>query len=165
LSRESKDELRQRLGDEVRANQVAVDALDDAVAAYLGINRTDLRCLDVLLQLKVTTPGELAARLGLTTGSVTAMLDRLERMGYLTRSPDPSDRRKVLVRSAPRAAQAALQLYGPLAEEGFEEVGRYTVAELELLIDFMRRSRALQESHLARIRALPRPTPQRPRSR
>lgn len=148
-------ELRQRLGAEVRANQGAVDALDEAVAAYLGINRTDLRCLDVLLQLGAATPGQLAERLRLRTGSVTAMLDRLERVGYVTRSPDPSDRRKVVVRATPDALREAQLLYDPLAEEGDREVNRYTAAELQLLLDFLRRGRELQERHLDRIRTLP----------
>jgi DNA-binding MarR family transcriptional regulator len=148
-------ELRRQLGEEVRASQSAVDALDDAAAAYLGVNRTDLRCLDVLLQLGSATPGQLAARLRLRTGSVTAMLDRLEKLGYLSRSPDPGDRRKVIVRVTPDAVREAELVYSPLAEEGERAVSRYTGAEIRLLLDFLRRGRTLQERHLDRIRALP----------
>ncbi|MGH7530012.1 MAG: MarR family transcriptional regulator, partial [Gemmatimonadales bacterium] len=100
---------------EVRAYQRAVDAFDEAAAAALGVNRTDLRCLDVLLERGSASPGELAAALGLTTGSVTAMLDRLERMGYLSRTSDPADRRRVQVRPAAAATRAADRLWGPLA--------------------------------------------------
>ena|SRR6266540_4545977 len=143
------------LGAEVRANQAAVDAFDEAVAAHLGINRTDLRCLDVLLQElgAEATPGRLGGRLGLTTGSVTAMVDRLERLGYLTRSPDPADRRKVVVRPTEAILAKTAEIYGPLAAEGEDLLSRYTVEELELIADFMRRSRELQQSHLARLRA------------
>jgi DNA-binding MarR family transcriptional regulator len=154
MSRKNRDTLRAELGTEVRALQTAVDALDEAVAEYLRINRTDLRCLDVLLQLGAATPGQLGTALGLTTGSVTAMLDRLERLGYLTRSPDPSDRRKLVVQPTPQIAEKAGGIYGPLAEAGGHSVARYTVAELELLLDFLRRSRELQEEHLGRIRAM-----------
>jgi DNA-binding MarR family transcriptional regulator len=152
MSRENRETLRTELGDEVRALQSAVDALDEAVAAHLRVNRTDLRCLDVLMQAGSATPGQLATALGLTTGSVTAMLDRLAKLGYLTRSADPADRRKVIVQPTPEAQRRAGELYGPLAAEGAHEVSRYTAAELRLLIDFVRRSRLLQERHLARIR-------------
>ena len=72
----------------MRANQAAVDALDDAAAANLGINRTDLRCIDVLLQEPdgSAIPARLAERLGISTGSVTALIDRLERLGYVARA-------------------------------------------------------------------------------
>jgi DNA-binding MarR family transcriptional regulator len=146
--------LRADLGDEARALQSAVDALDEVVAAHLGVNRTDLRCLDILLQLGSATPGKLATALGLTTGSVTTMLDRLEKLGHLRRSSDPADRRKVLVTPSDSVLRIAAELYGPLAEEGAREVARYTTAELELLIDFHRRSRLLQERHADRIRRL-----------
>lgn len=163
MSSESVESLRARLGDAVRAHQRAVDALDEAVAARLGVNRTDLRCLDVLIQEGPlvqeggATPGELASRLGLTTGSVTAMLDRLSRLGYLTREPDPSDRRRVRVRATPRAEALAMQLYGPLAEEGAAELAPYDAAELALLVDFHERARRLQERHLERIRGTDKP--------
>jgi DNA-binding MarR family transcriptional regulator len=157
MSRKTREALREELGDAVRVHQSAVDAFDEAVADHLGVNRTDLRCMDVLLRLGAATPGQLGAELRLTTGSVTAMLDRLEKLGYLNRSPDPTDRRKLVVRPTATAGRLAGELYGPLAEEGARAVARYTVAELELLIDFLRRSRQLQEEHLARVRSLPSP--------
>jgi DNA-binding MarR family transcriptional regulator len=155
MSRNKLADLRAELGDEVRAYQTMVDAFDEAAAAYLGVNRTDLRCLDVLLRLESAAPGGLAAALGLTTGSVTAMLDRLERLGYLTRAPDPADRRKVIVRPTPLAASLADEIYGPLVTEASRWIASYTAAELELLIGFMRRGQRVQERHLRRVRALP----------
>jgi DNA-binding MarR family transcriptional regulator len=154
MSRKTLEALSEALGVEVRAHQAAVDALDEAVAAHLGLNRTDLRCLDVLLQMGSASPGQLGTRLGLTTGSVTAMLDRLAKAEYLTRSPDPTDRRKVVVQPTPVVIEKAGELYGPLAEEGASDVARYTQAELELLIDFLRRGREQQEKHLTLIRAM-----------
>ncbi|HEY3008628.1 MAG TPA: MarR family transcriptional regulator [Micromonosporaceae bacterium] len=157
MSRGMKDDLRDALGASVRAFQRAVDALDEAVAAHLGVNRTDLRCLDVLIEVESATPGLLAERLGLTTGSVTAMLDRLERLGYLTRSADPADRRRVIVRPTESVVAAATDIYGPLAAAGEDMTARYTAADLRLLMDYLDRGRALQEEQVARIRSLPRP--------
>jgi DNA-binding MarR family transcriptional regulator len=129
--------------------------VDAAAAAYLQVNRTDLRCLEILTQNDSVLPSQLAAQLGLTTGSVTTMLDRLERLGYATRSADPADRRKVVIRITSKAAKKAAKLYGPLALEGDRDVlARYSAAELGVLLDFHRRSRQLQERHAARIRQL-----------
>lgn len=158
------------VGAALRAYQRAVDAFDDAAAATLGIARSDLRCLDVLLERRSTTPGELADALGLTSGSVTAMLDRLETLGYLRRAPVAADRRRVDVRPTPAALRAVGKLWGPLAGEGGRLMGHYSTAELEVLMDVLRRARELQETHTRRIRRLgqagtkPGPAPASPRS-
>jgi DNA-binding MarR family transcriptional regulator len=155
MSRETLDDLRKELGLEAQAHQAAVDAVDAAAAAYLQVNRTDLRCLEILTQNDSVLPSQLAAQLGLTTGSVTVMLDRLERLGYATRSADPADRRKVVIRITAKAAKKAAKIYGPIVLEGERDVlSRYSAAELGVLLDFHRRSRQLQERHAARIKEL-----------
>jgi DNA-binding MarR family transcriptional regulator len=154
MSRGIRESLRAELADEMRSLQTDVDALDEAVAAHLRVNRTDLRCLDVLIQAGSATPGQLGTRLGLTTGSVTAMLDRLAKLGYLTRAADPADRRKVVVAPTALALRKAGEIYGPLAEAGSRDIARYTEAELRLLLDFLRRSRKLQQEHLSRVKEL-----------
>lgn len=145
-------DIREQLGLEVQASQSAVDAFDETVAQYLGVNRTDLRCIEVLLLDQEMTPSQLGVALGLTTGSVTAMLDRLEKLGYLTRSPDPGDRRKVIVRPTEEAAAKSWELYGPIVEDGSSIPASYTDEQVELLLDFTRRSRELYERQIARLR-------------
>ena len=155
MSSETLDDLRKKLGLEGQAHQAAVDAVDAAAAAYLQVNRTDLRCLEILTQNESVLPSQLAVQLGLTTGSVTAMLDRLERLGYVTRSADPADRRKVVIRITPKAMRKAAKIYGPIVLEGDQDVlSRYSAAELRVLLDYHQRSRQLQERHAARIRQL-----------
>jgi len=155
MARETKEDLRRALAAQARLRQRAVDELDQAVADRLGVNRTDLRCLDVLLEREGATPGQLAAALGLTSGSVTTMLDRLERMGFVRRQADAVDRRKLNVIPTPKAVQAAMALYEPIVREGDGLLSRYTAEQLEVLIDYTRRDRVLQEQHAARIRSLP----------
>lgn len=75
---------------------------DELVAARLGINRTDLRCLDLLHETGNMSAGQLAVGSGLTTGATTRMLDRLERIGYIRRLPDRDDRRRVARKRAVR---------------------------------------------------------------
>ncbi|WP_405166884.1 MarR family transcriptional regulator [Nocardia sp. NBC_01499] len=154
MSRENLENLREQVGRESQALQAAVDTVDSAAAVVLGINRTDLRCLEILMAGD-STPSELTAALGLTSGSVTTMLDRLAKLDYVVRGPEPGDRRKVLVRITQEAAAKAWRIYGPIAEEGTTDVARYTADELRTILDFLRRSRELQERHHDRITALP----------
>ncbi|WP_433522815.1 MarR family winged helix-turn-helix transcriptional regulator [Nocardia pseudovaccinii] len=155
MSREKLElaELRAELGREAQALQAAVDAVDQAAATNLGVNRTDLRCLEILWHGE-STPGALAAELGLTSGSVTTMLDRLAKLGYVVRQPEPGDRRKVVIRITDAAMAKVMRIYGPIAEEGAGEVSRYSAAELRLVLDYLRRSRELQERHRTRITEL-----------
>ncbi|MEP7001038.1 MAG: MarR family transcriptional regulator [bacterium] len=155
MSRQSKAELLAALSPAFRAHQRAVDALDEAAAAVFGINRTDLRGLDVLLERGTATPTALAEELGLTSGSVTALLDRLERAGYAERAADPDDRRRTRVRPTRRAAHLAERIYGPLAGEGGQLMARYSAGELKAFLDFLQWGRALQDAHAARVRAMP----------
>src|SRR5687767_4414054 len=113
MSRDRKA-LEQELGAAMRTYQRSVDAFDEAAAIYLGVNRTDMRCLDVLLEQGQVSPGYLATALGVTTGSVTAMLDRLEKLGYVERSDDPADRRRIEVRPTAQTIALARKLWGPL---------------------------------------------------
>jgi DNA-binding MarR family transcriptional regulator len=154
MSSESRNELQQRLGEEVRSFQRSVDAGDDEIARLLGLNRTDLRCLDSLLQNGPSAPSRLATELGLTTGSVTAMLDRMEKAGYISRTPDPADRRKLIVQATPEIAQQAMEVMLPLIRDSVAEIADYTTDDLRLLLDFFRRSRGVQDRHVQRLRAL-----------
>ncbi|MEV0646749.1 MarR family transcriptional regulator [Phytomonospora sp. NPDC050363] len=154
MSSNNLGELRATLGAEVQANQSAVDAFDERAATILGINRTDMRCLEHLLSAGEAAPTELGAHLGLTTGSVTAMLDRLEKLGYLTRSPDPGDRRRVVVRATEVIRDRAGGIYQPMVEEGDRLTVDYTEEELELVIGFLRLTRGIYERQLERVRTI-----------
>jgi len=138
-------------------HQASVTDFDRELARLLGVNDTDLRCLEILLQeLPEAAPSLLATKLGLTTGSVTLMLDRLEALGYLTRSPHPTDRRKTVVRATPEIAARAHELIDPLVDEGHRDLlTHYTIAQLELITDFLRRDIDLHRRHTQRLRDLP----------
>src|SRR5690242_13043694 len=82
---------------ELRALSAEIDRLDGLAADAYGLNRTDMRCLDVLGRTGPQTPTELAHALGFTTGGITTVIDRLEQAGYARRRPDPADRRRLIV--------------------------------------------------------------------
>ncbi|MFF2556404.1 MarR family winged helix-turn-helix transcriptional regulator [Nocardia sp. NPDC058058] len=155
MSRENMETLRAQVGQESQALQAAVDGVDEAAAAVLGVNRTDLRCLEVLMRGEAT-PGQLAIELGLTSGSVTTVVDRLTKAGYVERHREDGDRRKVLIRSTPAAQAKAWEIYGPIATEGAAELSEYSAEQLNTVLEFLRRSRDLQIRHRTRIAELPR---------
>jgi DNA-binding MarR family transcriptional regulator len=148
--------LRAGLTEQIQAYQASVDAFDEAAARWLRVTRTDLRCLEILARDGTATPATLRPALGLTSGGVTAMLVRLEREGFLRRVPDAADRRRVTVQVTDRTLRFAELFYGPIAREGADMISHYSAAELQLLADFFRAARELQEHHLARVQDLPR---------
>ncbi len=138
---------------EVAEFQNAVDVVDEAAAARLGINRTDLRVLGALFRHGRMPAGRLARLVGLSPGAMTVAIDRLERVGYARRLRAPDDRRSVLVEVSPKGRSRSEQIYGPIGQEGVASLDRYTDAELALLRDFLRAARELQEQHAIRIAA------------
>ncbi len=152
MTRKTKLELIVELLAAVRANQNATDQMDDAAARGFGVNRTDARCLDIVEQFGPITAGRLAEMAGLTTGSVTAVIDRLVAKGYLRRVADPADRRRVMVELTEELEQLAGRYYGPLAQQAFPFLSTYTNSELELIADFMRASTEIVERRAREIR-------------
>lgn len=133
-----KQDLQRELGEAVRLFQIAVDAFDDAVAVRAGLHRTDLRCVDVLLHRGRATSGALATEMGLTSGSVTAMVDRLERSGHVRRERDTEDRRRVFVVPTDRAHDLERTYYhGIVAARTAPKADAFTVAELEVIVRFL----------------------------
>ena len=123
---------------EMRINQNAADALDAAIAEWLGVNRTDVICLDILARLGTVPAGRLAEESRLTTGAITAVLDRLERAGYVQRLADPSDRRRVLVETTERFRELAEHAWGPVAAEIVDSGSRFTREQLDGIREFLR---------------------------
>jgi DNA-binding MarR family transcriptional regulator len=148
----SRQQLIEEVAAAMRALQRAVDAYDELVAARLGINRSDLRCLDLLHERGTMTAGQLSAGSGLTSGATTRMLDRLEQVGYIRRLPDKGDRRRVLVELTPRAHKLATEFYGSF-EAAAAGLGRYRPDQLTLLRDFLDGGRRSYEQQSARLQA------------
>lgn len=146
-----REQLIRQLMAEVRANQTDVDAFDHAVAERLGLNRTDHRCLDILERSGRITAGQLAEGADLTTGAVTAVLDRMERAGYVRRVRDTVDRRRVLIELTPKAHREVARYYRPLGEATERLLSRYKTAQIELILDFTRRGREMLAEHAARV--------------
>jgi DNA-binding MarR family transcriptional regulator len=151
----SRKDLEAAFGNAVRAYQTAVDNFDQAMADHIGINRTDARCADLIDQAGGMTAGELAKAAGLTTGAVTAVIDRLEKAGIAQRVADQSDRRRVRIEATPKLWELSEPLLGPMLAESRPIVEDLTDAEITRFTEFMNRVIELQARHTERVRALP----------
>jgi DNA-binding MarR family transcriptional regulator len=166
MSRKSKDSpgtaARQALiagiGIATQAFQRSTDAFDDLVAQRLGLNRTDLRCLDWLFE-GAKTAGQLAAATGLSSAATTTLIDRLERRGLVQRVRDPADRRKVLVELTETGRRETGQFYSPLAQQGARMLERYTDAQLTAMRDHLLSATALIDRHRERLQSDRTPRP------
>lgn len=132
----------------------ASDEFEDTVAEHLGMNRTDLRCTDIIDRNGRVTAGELARETGLTTGAVTSILDRLERSGTVRRVRDKKDRRRVLIELTEKAIRRGQEVWEPLEAASHASLARYSEEQLAFVRDFLVTSREFMTRQTARVRTL-----------
>ena len=148
-----KRELVEQLITEFRVSGNQDDAFDNLAAQRLGVNETDLHCLNIIQNSGGVTAGELATEAGLTTGAVTGVIDRLERVGYARRVHDPADRRRVKLEVTPKFYSRADGIWGPVAREWSRTLSReFTAEELERITEFLRTTNEITRGHLERLR-------------
>jgi DNA-binding MarR family transcriptional regulator len=147
----SRAELIGRFSLAIRMSQNVSEAFDEHVAERLGVNRTDLRALDILDQRGPISAGELAEAMHLSSGAITTLVDRLERAGYARRRRDKGDRRRVLVETAPKMQQVGESFYAPLFHGTARLLEGYSDEELAALIEFMEQGREMVERELQRL--------------
>lgn len=150
---ESRRELCEEVGRAVAEFQSAGDLVDDAIALYLGVNRTDLRCLGLLWSHGPMSAGRLARASSLSPGATTSAIDRLERAGYVRRVRHPADRRGVVVELTSEAQRLIVELYGPIGEAGQARLTKFSDEQLVFLRDFLREGRLFQMEQAERVRA------------
>ncbi|WP_405617532.1 MarR family winged helix-turn-helix transcriptional regulator [Streptomyces sp. NBC_00076] len=127
---------------------------NQAVADHLGLHPTDLQCLNLLtLEGGPVTTGRIAELTGLTTGSATRLVDRLERAGYVVRERDAADRRKVLVVTVPEKVAEFGRMWDRLGGGWVELFDDLDDSQLGLLVDHMRRTTEFSAAQVARLRA------------
>ena len=113
--------------------------LGQTVAIRFGLVESDVEALELLIDTGAATAGRLSELMGLTTGAVTRVIDRLEQAGYVRRVPDPADRRRVVIELIPEkmaAVEATMSRYG---DKSASELKDYSDAELAVINDFLTR--------------------------
>ena len=146
-------ELAAAFGAAIRRTGALMQLMGQAAADRIGINATDLNCLNILSFSGQMTAGELARATGLTTASITGVVDRLAEAGYVTRERDPNDRRRVVVKLVlDRAMRDVASLFLPMMRAWREMAARYSDDELRFIIDYYARVEQVLREHLARLR-------------
>ncbi|MFJ8749217.1 MarR family winged helix-turn-helix transcriptional regulator [Streptomyces sp. NPDC102441] len=130
----------QNLAVELRRMNSEINRLVHAFAHAQGLHATDVQALGAILDADAPlTPGRLREHLGLTSGAVTACLDRLERSGHIRRARESSDRRVVHLYYEPGAKAAARSFFMPLAEAAAGARSTSGPQELEATLRFLGR--------------------------
>jgi DNA-binding transcriptional ArsR family regulator len=122
-------------------------------AERIGINVTDLNCLNIVALTGSMTAGDLARATGLTTASITGVLDRLEEGGFVRRERDPHDRRRVIVKlNAGPGLREIGPTFGPLLKAWRATAAGYSDDDLRLLLEFQQQLEEIVREQLARLR-------------
>jgi len=135
---------RQRTASEIRDSlrelRIQLALLNYRVGSQAELKDIELDCIDILDAYGPLSPSALARRAGLHPATMTGVLDRLERGGWIVRERDPSDRRAVLVHVVRDRFGELLGLYAGMARAMNTLLAGYSDRELEVIADFMRKT-------------------------
>ncbi|MGO8692676.1 MAG: MarR family winged helix-turn-helix transcriptional regulator [Rectinemataceae bacterium] len=123
-----------------RENSMATVMFHTVVAEFMGLAPSDSKTLDLLDRSGPMSPSEIAAQTGLTAGSVTSLVDRLEKKGFVRRVRTSKDRRSIVVELAAERLAAAVPLFDPFRRSAEALVKDYSDSDLEVIADFLKRN-------------------------
>ncbi len=130
--------------------------LHHATASKAGMNVTDAQCVNALMLDGPQTPGQLAQLMGITTGgAITAVIDRLERAGYVRRTRDPDDRRRVIVELVEENVAQFARYFEPIARVFGDRLATYSDEQVAVLLDWIRHNNEMMPAVIDEIRKLP----------
>jgi DNA-binding MarR family transcriptional regulator len=140
----SSGRVRRRLATEIKESlrelSIQLSLLNHQVGAHADLKDVDLDCLDLINRHGPLSPSALARRAGIHPATMTGILDRLERGGWITRERDPDDRRAIAVRALRDRNAELFGLYSGMNSSMDRICAEYEESELELLADFLRRT-------------------------
>jgi predicted transcriptional regulator len=151
----SRDKVADRLDRLLRDLSTETVLLHQTIAGRLGLNPTDHKCLGLLVDAgRPVTPGELAALTGLTTGAVTGVVDRLEAHGFVRRTRDPEDRRKVGIEVVyDKVKRQVFPVFEQLAKRMGVVVGAYKPREIETIVNFLEQGIEVSREYRIKLQA------------
>ncbi|OIK17176.1 hypothetical protein BIV60_00335 [Bacillus sp. MUM 116] len=149
----SREQLLELFNEELRNFSTETIMFHQNVAERLGLNSTDHKCLDIILRNYPMTAGKLAEMTGFTTGTVTGVIDRLEKASYVYRDKDPNDRRRVIINvHLQKVEKEILPLFASFSQSMRELFEKYNNQEIKFLFDFVTRSRAILHEESKKVR-------------
>ena len=152
MTKSTKPDLKKRALIAVREYGVHLALFRNAMNEWAGLNATDMECLRLLFLRGIATPSELARHTGLTSGAATAMLDRLEKGGFIERRPNPDDRRGTLITPTKSGAEKVASWFESARKAQAELISSYSEEELEIIADVFERFTKLWEQEREKIR-------------
>jgi DNA-binding MarR family transcriptional regulator len=141
-SRDAQRTRRRRIAEakqSLRGLRIELAVLNHRVGSRIEIKDVDLDCLDVISRHGPIGPSALARRVGLHLATMTGILDRLERGGWIVRERDESDRRAVVVRGVPDKQRDIVRLYDGMNRSLDKILESYSDEQIDLIVDFLRR--------------------------
>ena len=120
--------------------RLTLSLLNRSVGQHFSVNEVDLDCLDILSRHGPHPPGRLAQRMGLHLATMTGVLDRLERGGWVVRERSLTDRRRVMVYADPVQGQRIADHYASAAHDILALCMAYPATDLRIVADFLRRA-------------------------
>ncbi|MFE3191290.1 MarR family winged helix-turn-helix transcriptional regulator [Nocardia sp. NPDC059240] len=153
MTSERRRALFEEVSNESRRYMAAYTLFNQALADRLGLHPTDVQALSLLTaEPEALTVKQIADLTGLTTGSATRLVDRLERGGYVTRVPDTHDRRRVLVAPVPERLAHIAAVWDELGVGWRAMLGEHTDAELEVILGHLRKAQQLSRTQIEQLR-------------
>ena len=152
-AKDRKRELVTQVIRDAREYSVGMVSFHQAVGRILGLNVTDMKCLDVMTMKGSATPSQLAEQTGLSSGATTAMIDRLEKAGLVERHPHPKDRRGTVLLLTKQAMQKLPLLFESLGNAMLVLISGYSQRELAVLADFFARASVLWQDEREKLQA------------
>jgi DNA-binding MarR family transcriptional regulator len=146
-----RDRLIEQILDHLQLMTSEIDALSGVAAGFIGLNRTDLRAIQVLRVSAGLTAGELARALRITSGATTRVIDSLVGGGHARRDADRDDRRRVLVRLTPEAERTFDRSFERLRDQTRSVLDAYSAGDLHTVARFLADVRSLMRTHARRL--------------
>jgi DNA-binding MarR family transcriptional regulator len=155
ITKQNKSELVIRVMEQIKETSTWSIMLHQSIANILNLNITDHKCFDYILKMGSVTAGQLADHTGLTTGAVTALVDRLEKRGYVKRDRDPNDRRQVIIKPIEMSESSSMvEIFSSLYKESVNLISKYNEQELSLILDFLLKSNEMTQEKVKILREI-----------
>jgi DNA-binding MarR family transcriptional regulator len=149
---------------EIRKLSAQSVLFSNAISSRLGINSSDLECLDIVNLGGAVTAGQLASATGLSTGAITGVIDRLVKAGYVRRRRDVKDRRRVIIEPMAGVERKIAPMFASLSEAMARLWSTYSDTDLELVRKWVAESYPVMVEETAKLREAPKRAGRRSKS-